>query len=76
MPQISNNNISQLETTCADMRLEAATELNELASWLENEICQALLEGDVARAERLVGPQTRARKHARRFNANIAKGDR
>ncbi len=72
MPQITDNNISQVAATCADMRLEAATELQELANWLENEICQALLEGDVARAERLVSPQTKARKYARRLNADIA----
>jgi len=53
------------------MRLEAATELQELANWLENEICQALVEGDVARAERLVPPQTKARKYARRLYANF-----
>ena len=76
MPQISSNNVSQANAAAAGMRMDAATELQEVANWLEHEICQALLEGDVARAERLVQPQTKARKYARQLNANIAKDGR
>ena len=71
MPQVSASGDTRTATTANSLRLETATELKQLGNWLEDEICLALLEGDVVRAERLVLPQTKVRKYERWLIAEI-----
>ncbi|KIC14072.1 hypothetical protein [Leisingera sp. ANG-Vp] len=68
MPQISTNRLGRAtiiddNTTSA----EAAYLLLQLANDLEEEICLALLEENVALAERLVAPQAQLKRLSQIF---------
>lgn len=66
MPAISSNRIAHPPVRGSMSTVsEALRQLEQLQDDLEAEVCGALLEDDVARAERLVRTQARVRKLAR-----------
>ncbi len=71
MPQISSNNLNRAslvrETSTS---VKTASVLLSLANQLEDEICRALLNDDVALAERLVVPKTQLMKLSREFSSS------
>lgn len=63
MPHISTNNSSRnLTISESTTKAEAAVLVQQLATQLEEEICLALLEGNVALAQRLALPQARLKQ--------------
>ncbi|WP_171103042.1 hypothetical protein [Ruegeria sp. HKCCD7255] len=71
MPQISSNNLNHVAPVSeVNSSTETASALLSLANQLEDEICRALLNDDVALAERLVVPKTQLMKLSREFSSS------
>ncbi len=65
MPQVSTNKLGQTGASGNNNGVnEVAPLLLRLANQLEEEICRALMEDNVALAERLVAPQCELKKLA------------